>query len=89
MTQQERENLIKKAYERFYNPELHHYSLSGYTDPEHYTEQEMYEMMQEIDLEFGQYRCRPKSLKVLDDYTNWVDSDYKKIHVTLKQNSIL
>ncbi len=58
----DKNEIIKNAYGRFYNPELHHYSMSGYTDPNHYSEDEMYQMMQEIDMEFGEHRCRPKLL---------------------------
>ena len=58
----DKNEIIKNAYCRFYNPELHHYSISGYTDPNHYSEDELYEMLQEIDMEFGEHRCRPKVL---------------------------
>lgn len=54
--------IIKNTYGRFYNPQKHHYSVSGYTDPTHYSDEEMYDMLQEIDMEFGEFRCRPKVL---------------------------
>jgi len=58
----DKKEIIKNAYGRFYNPELHHYSVSGYSDPEAYSEEEFYDMMQEINLEVGNFRCRPKIL---------------------------
>jgi hypothetical protein len=58
----DKNEIIKNAYGRFYNPQLHHYSMSGYTDPNHYSEDELYEMLQEIEMEFGEHRCRPKLL---------------------------
>lgn len=73
MTKQEK---IKEAWGRFWNPEIHHYSINGWSDPEHYSEEEMYEMMQEIDMEFGEFRCRPKSLQGIEgfvecEFCNW------------------
>ncbi|WP_298118084.1 ASCH domain-containing protein [Flavobacterium sp.] len=58
----DKNEIIKNAYGRFYNPQLHHYSVSGWTDPNHYSDDEFYEIMQEIAMEFGEHRCRPKSL---------------------------
>jgi hypothetical protein len=58
----DKNEIIKNAYGRFYNPEYHHYSVSGYSDPEAYSEEEFYDMMQEINLEVGNFRCRPKIL---------------------------
>jgi hypothetical protein len=58
----DKNQIIKNAYGRFYNPEIHHYSVSGWTDPNHYSEEEFYDMMQKIEIEFGEFRCRPKIL---------------------------
>lgn len=59
----DKKEIIKNAYGRFYNPEIHHYSVSGYSSPESYSEEDFYYMMQEIEMEIGEFRCRPKILK--------------------------
>lgn len=58
----DKNEIIKNAYGRFYNSKIHHYSVSGWTDPNYYSEEEMYQMMQEVEIEFGEHRCRPKVL---------------------------
>lgn len=63
---------IKQAYGRFYNAEKYHYSINGWTAPESYSDEEMYEMMQEIEIEFGEHRCRPKSLQGIEDNNGWI-----------------
>jgi len=63
-TKQER---IKEAYGRFYDDKKYHYSINGWSDPESYSELEMEEMMQEINMEFGEFRCRPKSLQGIEN----------------------
>ena len=69
---------IKNAYGRFYNSEKYHYSINGWTDPESYSYEEMYEMMQEIEIEFGEHRCRPKSLQGIEDNNGWIKVENEK-----------
>ena len=81
MTKKEK---IQEAWGSFWNPEIHHYSINGWSNPEHYSEEEMYEMMQEIDMEFGEFRCRPKSLQGIENNNGWIkiesEEDLPNIH---------
>lgn len=74
----DKQKKIKEAYGRFYDAQRHHYSINGWTDPEHYTEKEMEEMMQEINMEFGEHRCRPKSLSCIEDNNGWIKIESEK-----------
>jgi hypothetical protein len=67
-----KEQAIQEAYGRFYDAKKHHYSINGWSNPESYTEEEMYEMMQEIKMEFGEHRCRPKSLEGIENNRGWI-----------------
>lgn len=67
-----KQQAIQEAYGRFYDAKKRHYSVNGWSNPESYTEQEMYEMMQEINMEFGEHRCRPKSLQGIENNNGWI-----------------
>lgn len=67
-----KQQAIQEKYGRFYDPKKRHYSVNGWSSPESYTEEEMYEMMQEIDMEFGEHRCRPKSLQGIENNNGWI-----------------
>ena len=67
MTKREK---ISAAYGRFYNPEVHHYSVNGWVNLNEWSEQEVGELIDEIDLEFRDFSARPKSLKGIEELDN-------------------
>lgn len=67
MNKSEKQKAIQDAYGRFYNPIQYHYSINGWSSLDSIDEDVLYEMMQEINLEFREHTFRPKSLEGIEN----------------------